>query len=263
MYRIVPLLPICLLMSPEQRVVSVGTGARPLAEASEVQEPLPTGDPVSFLEECLKRFDAQDYKGFSYIMLKQERINGRLQPSEEIEVFYRSKPRSVLMHWLKGQRKADSALHVEGENKGMMLVHPSGLAGKLAPVVSRDPEGPDAREAGRYSIKEAGLRETLARTLNDWKTARAKGTLQVKYLGIRKVVEAGDRDCYTLQRKCGPDENNGVLEVTAYIDKEKWLQVRTVLKGEENKLFGDYIIRDIRVNPAFKPDQFQRSALTN
>ena len=44
------------------------------------------------------------------------------------------------MRWLKGQRKANAALYVEGENNNMMLANPTGLAGKLVKVVSRDPE---------------------------------------------------------------------------------------------------------------------------
>ena len=260
MYRLLVILPFCLLLSPEQRQVTAS--AVPLAAISEVQEPLPGGDPITFLEKCIERYDRQDIKEYAVVLLKQERINEKLNPSEEIEVSYRSKPHSVLMRWLKGARRAEAALYVEGENKGMMLVHPTGLAGKLASVVSRDPEGPDAKEAGRYSIKEVGLRESMQRTLRDWQKAKQAGTLRVKDLGVRKVIEAGNRDCYTLQRTCEPGENAGILEVTAYIDKESWLQVRTVLKGEDNKLLGDYIFRDIRLKPQFKTDPFQRSALS-
>jgi hypothetical protein len=259
-YRLLSILPFCLLLSPDQRLITAG--AKPLAPASEFQESLPAPDEISFLEKCAQRYEQDGIQGYSALMFKQERIGQKLQPSEEIEIFHRDKPHSIFMRWLKGQRRAAAVLYVEGENKGLMLVHPSGLAGKLAPVVPLDTEGTEARDAGRYSVKQVGLQEGLARTLKDWKTARGKGTLRVKYLGIRKVVEAGDRDCYTLQRKCEPGENEGILEVTAYIDKESWRQVRTVLKGEDNKLLGDYVYRNIRINPQFKANQFQRSALT-
>jgi hypothetical protein len=258
-YRLLSVLPLCLLLSPDQRVITAS--AKPLARVSELQEPLPASDEISFLEKCVRRYESDRIQGYSALMIKQERIGQKLQPTEEIEIFHREKPRSTFMRWLKGQRRAAAVLYVDGENKGMMLVHPSGLAGRLAPVVALDPEGPEAKDAGRYSVKQVGLQEGLARTLRDWKLAKEKGTLRVKYLGVRTVVEAGNRDCYTLQRKCEPGENQEILEVTVYIDKETWRQIRTVLKGEDNKLLGDYVYRDIRINPEFKSNQFQRSAV--
>src|SRR5205085_11055163 len=137
-------------------------------------------------------------------------------------------------HWLRGARKADSVLYVAGQNKDMMLVHPTGLAGAFVKVVSRDPEGDEARQAGRYTIKEFGLKKAMARALKDWKAARDQGTLQVEYLGIRKVREAGDRLCYTLHRTQKADQE-GLTDITIYIDKETWLQVGTVQKDADNK----------------------------
>ena len=49
--------------------------------------------------------------------------------------------------------------------------------------------------------------------------------------------------------------------MTIYIDKETWLQVGTVLKGDGGKLVGEYFFRDLKLNPEFKPDQFLRAAL--
>jgi hypothetical protein len=228
-----------------------------------LQEPLPTGDVIAFLEKCLQRYDQQKIKGYRVILLKQERIGGKVQPSEEIECFYRAKPYSVFMHWLRGQRKAESSLYVEGENGGKMLAKPSGLAGLLVPVVERDVDGADARQSGRYTMKEFGLKIAIQKTYRDWKAAKEKSALRVQYLGVRKVREAGDRLCYTLRRTCIVPEEEGVTEVTIYIDKENWLQVGSVLKGEDGSLIGKYIFRDLRINPQFKSNQFKRSALTS
>jgi hypothetical protein len=259
-YRLPIMLLFCLLLSPRDH--NVVATARPLAPISEFQEPLPVPDVLSFLEKCLERYDQQKIQGYKAVLHKQERIGERLQPSEEIEIYNRAKPHSVFMRWLKGERRAAAVLYVEGQNNGMMWVHPSGLAGKLVKVVSLDPEGSDARNAGRYSVKEVGLRESLAQTLKDWKAAKDKGILRVKYLGIRKVVEAGNRECYTLQRKSEPGEDDGILEVTVYIDKETWQPVRTVLKGHDNSLLGDYRFSDIRINAPLKSNQFEPSALS-
>jgi hypothetical protein len=255
-------LPLCLLLVPESPALAPA-GPQPQSSASATQEPLPVGDVVAFLEKCVQRYEQQGIHGYSVILHKQERIGGILQPSEDIECYYREQPYSVFMHWLRGQRKAESSLYVEGENGGKMLAKPAGLAGVFVKVVERDVDGEDARQSGRYTMKEFGLKAAIQKTYRDWKAAKEKGTLRVQYLGVRKVREAGDRLCYVLRRTCTVPEEDGVTDVTIYIDKENWLQVGSVLKGEDGKLIGEYMFRDLRINPEFKPNQFQRSALTS
>jgi outer membrane lipoprotein-sorting protein len=85
--------------------------------------------------------------------------------------------------------------------------------------------------------------------------------LRIEYLGIRKVKETGDRLCWALRRTNDRPEEDGVLEGTFYFDKETWLQTGVVLKGEDNKLIGEYMFRDVVLNPTFKPNQFTRDVL--
>src|SRR5438105_4851624 len=261
-YRQLACLPFWLLLAPVPPAAGC-SGAPSQAAPVAAEEPLPGGDVIAFLEKCVQRYDQQNIKGYSVILHKQERIGGKLQPSEEIECFYREKPFGVFMHWLRGQRKAESSLYVEGENGGKMLAKPAGLAGLLVPVVERDVDGADARQSGRYTMKEFGLKAAIQKTYRDWKAAKEKGTLRVQYLGVRKVHEVGDRLCYVLRRTYAEPEEDNVTDVTLYIDKENWLQVGSVLKDAGGKLIGEYLFHDLRINPEFKPDQFKRSALTS
>jgi hypothetical protein len=263
MYRLLLGLPLCLLLAPacvEDKPAAQTASPVPAAVST---EPLPEGDPVKLLEKCLERYEKSAIKTYSLVMHKQERIGGRLQPTEEIDLFYREQPQSILMKWRKGQRKANAALYVAGENNNLMLANPAGLAGRLVKVVSRDPDGEEARQSGRYTIKEAGLKSALVRSLKAWKAAQDNGTLRYDYLGLRKVPEVGDRLAYVVRRLNAQPEDDGVLEVTLYIDKETYLQIGSVQKGEGGKLIGSYFFRDIRLNPEFPPEQFQRSALTS
>jgi hypothetical protein len=235
----------------------------PAAAAPAAQEPLPTGDVITFLEKCVQRYQQEGIQGYRVILHKQERLGGKLQPSEDIECYFREKPYSLFMHWLRGQRKAESSLYVEGENGGKMLAKPAGVAGIFVKVAERDVDGEDARQSGRYTMKEFGFKAAIEKTYRDWKAAKEKGTLHVQYLGVRKVREAGDRLCYTLRRTCTVPEEDGVTDVTIFIDKENWLQVGSILKGSDGKLIGEYFFRDLHINPEFKPNQFKRSALTS
>jgi hypothetical protein len=197
-------------------------------------------------------------------MDKQESINGKLQKPEEIKVYFREHPYSVYMQWLKGARKAERALYVEGENDGMMLARPYGFfARKVAgDIVVRDPTGAEAKQSGRYPISEFGLKKGTQRTLAGWIKAWERKALHVEYLGINRVKELGDRECYKLHRyNYDRPEGDGVIDLTVYIDKETLLQIGSILKAEGGKLIGRYFFHDIHLNPEFKKDQFTRKAL--
>jgi hypothetical protein len=262
MYRLLVYLPLCFLLAPEP--VEVPPAAeQPAAQGSgTAAEPLPAKDPVAQLGECLERYNQEHVNGYSLIMHKQERIGGVLQPSEDVQVHYQAKPHSVFMHWLNGARLADSVVYVEGANNGQMLVHPAGIAGRLVKVVTRDPEGEEAKQSGRYPITQFGIKEMLSRSVKSWQAAKDSGNCRIEYLGVRKLREAGERLCYVLRRTCNPPDPDGVAEITIYLDKETCFEIGTVLKDAEGKLLGEYIYRDINLNPTFKKNQFEASALT-
>jgi hypothetical protein len=266
MYRLTMRFAMCLLpvfsislLLAAQHLEPTPQASAPLSAAFS-REPLPATDALAFLQKCLERYDQMGIRGYRLIFQKQERLNGVLQPSERMEVFFRAEPYSVLMRWLKGARKTDKVLYVAGENDDKLLAHPTGVAGVLVKYVTRDPEGSEAREGGRYSVKNFGLKKTLERTLQDWRAAEKRGA-QTVYLGVCKVREAGDRVCYALRQTSPVADEAGVSSATVYIDKETWFQVGTVLRGD-GKFLADYYYRDIQLNPAFNPDQFQPAALS-
>ncbi|HJT78297.1 MAG TPA: DUF1571 domain-containing protein, partial [Gemmataceae bacterium] len=214
------------------------------APAAATRNPLPVTDPVAFLEKCLRHFDGMQIRGYRMRLHKQERLDGRLQPSEDIEVSVRRQPYSIFMRWLRGQRRADRALYVEGENGGKILVHPTGLVGDFVKTAALDPDSLQVKEASRFGIQDLGLRKTLARTLDAWRAGQQKGAGRIEYRGVVRVREAGDRPCYALRRTVATPEE-GVSETTAYIDRETWFQVGTVLEGPGGELVGAYFDRDI------------------
>jgi hypothetical protein len=226
-------------------------------------EKLAQANPVAFFETCLRRY-AREVKGYTCIMQTQERLDGKIHPREIIQVRYRDQPHSVFFNWVEGSRLAERALYVEGENDGKMLARPKGVAARLiaGDVVARDADSPDARKSGRYTLKEFGTRKAMERSLLAFKTAQEDGTLQVEYLGIKKVPEAGDRPCFTLRRILKKAEPDGVKEVMLHIDTETWQQVGNVLKDEQGVLVGAYYFRDFKFNPDLRKEDFQRQALT-
>jgi hypothetical protein len=201
--------------------------------------------------------------GYTLTMQKQERIKGRLNKKEVMEVWFRDQPHSVLLKWKEGARLAAGALYVEGENGDQILVKPYGLAA-LAGIVKRNPEGADARNSGRYTLKEFGLKKGLERTLNAWTSAKKKGELHVEYKGKHKVEALGGRLCYEFKRtRYAKPEEDGVAEATLYIDVDTWILVGSILKNTDGQLIAEYYFRDIRLNPKTDDYTFTEKALRN
>ena len=271
MPRLLLCLPLCFLLAPaglrsvapatESAVRGVADDGGALPTAAQMRR-LAETDPVAFLEACVHRYD-REVKGYRCLLHKQERLDGKLQPSEEIDAQFREEPFSVLMDWREGARLARKTLYVKGENKDKMLVKLNGLLA-IAGVVERDPAGDDARKSSRYPITEFGIQVGSERTLTGWKKAVKEDALHVEFLGEVKVKEAGDRLCWKLKRTRykAPEDPDGVAELTVYVDVETWLQVGSTLKDADGQLIAEYFFRDIELNPEFKADAFTREILT-
>ena len=268
MRRALLCLPLCFLcISDSSSTESTPTGT--FREVADSGKPLPSEaemvrlakkDPIAFLEKCIQRYD-REVEGYTTTLMKKERLGGRLEPREIIEASFREKPFSVLMKWKEGARQASATLYVKGENRDQLLVRPAGLL-SVAGIVLRDPNGRDAKKASRYLLTEFGIKIGMQRTLASWKRARQANALHVEYLGVKTIKEAGKRPCWVLKRTDYPKpEDDGITQLTLFIDKDSWLQVGSILKGEEDKFIGEYWFRDIKINPKFPPGTFTREAL--
>ncbi|MBM4070719.1 MAG: DUF1571 domain-containing protein [Planctomycetes bacterium] len=236
----------------------------PLREVSirrqQAIEDLIRRDVPAFLQMCIDRYDAE-VKAYSAIMQKRERVFSRLLPTEVVETHFREQPFSVFMNWRQGVGMAQRTLYVHGENGNRMLARPSGLLGNLG-VFARDVDSREIKAAGRYIVTEFGMKLGTVRSLKPMLEARKRNALHVRYDGLYRVPETGDRLCYKIVRTpYDPPEDEGVNELTIYIDTETWLQVGSVLKDARGELIAEYYFRDIRLDPKFSQNQFSRSAL--
>lgn len=274
MHRLVLCLPLALVAGfdglefdraaaePEPVQVALADDKAPLPKSDEM-EALLKKNPLAILENSLKRY-GREVKGYTTTFQKQEMIDGKLYPTEIIEVAFKEEPHSVLFNWKEGARKAERVLYVAGANNDKMLARPAGKAARLiaGDVVTRDVDGSDARASGRYTLKQFGMKLATQRTLSETKAALDAGTTKVDYLGVKKVKEAGDRPAYVIRTSNTKPDREGIMESTSYFDTDTWLQIGSVLKDEKGNTLAAYYWRDIKLNPEFKKDQFEKSALT-
>jgi hypothetical protein len=261
-------LPLCLLFLSDSsnRELPASTIFPAVADAgkelpsNDDMERLAKNDPIAFLQWCIRRYD-REVKGYTATLRKQERIDGEIEPSEIIDVAFREDPFSVRMQWKEGARRASALVYVKGENRDQLLIRPNGIF-SVAGVVPRDPYGSDAKKGGRYPVPEFGIKIGMQRTLTSWQKAQKDKTLRVEYLGVKKIKEAGDRPCWVLKRtRYAKPEEDSISQLTIFVDTETWLQVGTILKGDDDKFIGEYFFRDIKLNPEFPRDAFARSAI--
>lgn len=257
------LIAACLLAPEHPRTVPMpGRYIAPQGEpAPDPQlEALARSAPLEFLKEALARYD-RDVQGYEATLIKEERVNGRLAQEETIIVWFKEKPFSVRMDWLKGWGLASRTLYVEGENKGMMLaklVGPLSFGG-LAP---RDPEGAEAKSAARYPITKFGIKEGMLSTQLYWRKAHEKGELRVVCDGIVACKELGGRKCLKLRRlEYARPEVDGISRSEFWFDPSNGLQLGSLLRGKDGRLIGRYFFKDLRVNPDFAPDTFTAAGL--
>jgi len=231
----------------------------PLPSDAKMEEIAKT-NPIAFLKFCVRRYD-YNVQGYEVTLRKQERLDGKLQPSETTAVKFREQPFSVLMEWVKGERLVKKVLYVRGENNNKLLVKPAGVLGVVG-IVERDPEGEQAKKSGRYPLTEFGINIGTLRTIAAWENARANNALHIEYVGQKRIPEIGDRICYVFKRMpYDKPEEDGIEALTIYVDKENWLQVGSTLKTAAGDLVAEYWFCDVVLNPEFKPETFTRKSL--
>lgn len=216
-----------------------------------------SADAVAALQASIRRYD-REVHSFTAVLHKRERINNKLHPVEVVEVSFRDEPYSVLMRWREGVRSAVASLYVAGQHKNRVLIQrPSGWPRR----VQLDPEGYFAGLESRYPITKFGFRAATERTLKVWQEKQQAGELRVEYRGVQKLPELGERECYVLHRYTNSPEEDGLRQVTVYLDTQTWLQVGSRLVDGDGQLIGEYFFRDVRLNPTFPPEQFSEKQL--
>lgn len=207
-------------------------------------------DPAGLLADALDRYDRQvrDYVG---VFTRQEVHNGKLRPLMVCRFRFREAPFSVAMQVTKGADHADRMLYVEGRNDGRMLVHPTGLVGKLMPCVAIDPEGAQARQNTSRTIKDFGLRNALQRLLGRYRESRRDGQLRTECLGIRGldgqqvlILKATDR----------------LGEVRAELDVDRLVPLRIRTYDPKGKPVGLFVFNDLQFNQGLGDEAFSKES---
>ncbi|MFO0865461.1 MAG: hypothetical protein U0744_12555 [Gemmataceae bacterium] len=102
-----------------------------------------------------------------------------------------------------------------------------------------------------------GMRSTVEKH-----AGREGGTLHLRYEGMVRLKEFGDRPVHQFERTpYEPPEVDGINHLTVFIDPETGLQIGSIVKNAAGELLGEYFFCDLELNPMFAPEQFTRKAI--
>jgi hypothetical protein len=125
---------------------------------------------LRLLAEARQHF--QGVQDYVCTVIKRERVHGQLLPENTMTLEVRHRPYSVYFRWEAPQSlKGQEVCYVPGRDRGMMRVHPVGLAGVLG-FVSLHPLDPRALEDNRHPVTEAGLGILLDSIARQWELER-------------------------------------------------------------------------------------------
>ena len=214
-------------------------------------------DSSSPIDEALRlAYNARDkyraIQDYTCTFIKQERINGELQPREFIEMKARTRPFSVYLKWQKPYDGRE-VIYVKGQNNGKLLAHGVGVEKVVGGTVALDPRGDRAMETSRHDITEAGIGNLIDQLILRWEAEKKLGKTKVE-LGdnakvdkrvcwLVKTTQPNDPRHYTYYRsRVFFDKENGL---PIHFEGYDWPRRNSSPDGD---LLESYTCRDIKFN---------------
>jgi hypothetical protein len=205
--------------------------------------------------------NVQKIDDYSALVVKRERISGKLGEQEFLSAKIRHKPFSVYLHFespaaLKGRE----VLYVEGANDGKMWAHGTGLERTMFGTVSLKPDGPLAMRGQRYPVTEIGLLNLTRRLIEVAEQDIKYGECEVKFV---KGAKINGRVCTCTQVIHPVPRRNFLFHVARiFVDDELNLPIRyesydwPKKPGEAPELLEEYTYLNIKLNCGFTNEDF-------
>lgn len=222
-------------------------------------------DPIALARRGRAMYD-ETIRDYRCVFTKQERIDGRLRPTEEIEVLFRGKPHSVFMKWLKNEDQArrclfvDTPDRVDSSGQKVAKVEPAGVLIRLVvSEIDMPIHGDRAKAASRRTIDEFGFRSTLD-LLDRYNTIGCeKGVLEYRFVGEGTI---DSRPTLMFERHLpydGPKSVYPDAKMIIHLDQE-WLlptAVYSYADKDGKQLLGSYVYTQVNLNPGLTDEHFK------
>ena len=195
-----------------------GTVIRTKAELS------PLDQPLAWLQEAKRNYSA--VKDYSCVLVSQERVGGKLEEQNIIQLKMKNEPFSVHMRWLAPKKQQNQEVaFVVGKNNNKMRVKSSilGLSNGGLLWVSIDPNDPRVLQHSRHTIYEAGIGNMIDQNLKHWEASRKIANSKVDI----SESKYNNRDCIRIEvTALRPESSTYCYRSVIYLEKDSKLPIR-------------------------------------
>ena len=190
-------------------------------------------------------------------MSRVERVDGRLQPEEEVVLSIHRQPKEVRLQWASGPSEGREVIYSTRVDDRSLFVHMPKSAIPL-PTMKMAIDSPMVTRSSRHSISEAGFDTIIDNLRKSVDQADAANAAQGRaaYRGVEKPPGL-DRPSHVFTRRSPNGET-----WTVFIDARTMLPSMVVAKDPSGQLDEKYIYHEVIENPAelaaadaFDPDR--------
>ena len=219
-----------------------------LAQAN--QEQLHPLEPIlRWAQANLPRIEA--IKDYTCVLVKKERIQGRLKPYEYLYLKVRHRPFSVYVYTL-APIKGREVIYVQGRNRGRLWAHEAGPRRRIIGTLSLDPRGPRAMRGQKYPLTEVGILNLTRRLIEV-----GQEELRCQEIGVKTYTQArlNRRECIVLEFVHErPQPDHRFYKARVFVDRQWNLPVRYESYGPPSEpgqtppLLEEYTYTNLRLN---------------
>jgi hypothetical protein len=194
------------------------------------------------------------YGQYRCLLEKQERVKGKLQGLERIELKARQTPRSIYMRWIGGPHKGRQVLYNEAVlGPGKLRVREGGLLGVLP--VTLDVDSALAGRGTNHRITEVGLHHLVALLEQDYVRAHPRGHLERVNHGIAML---DGRPVYKIESRLPRDPTLGYYchRVVHYTDYVNAIDVKAEVYDFHDALQETFHYRELATEPKLTDHDF-------
>jgi hypothetical protein len=207
------------------------------------EQPGPRGDWKAILARAEAKLDS--LQTYQMSVTRLERVNGQLQPEEDILLSIRRDPKAVRLEWASGPSKGREVIYSSTLDPRMIFVHMPPAAIPL-PVMKIPVDSPLIMRNSRHAITEAGL-DTIVDNLRKSERGGDQSPSNpgvLSYQGIDKPAGLA-RVCHHFVRRTATGETWNI-----YLDERSLLPSMVFAQDSHGTLIERYVYREIRENPA-------------
>lgn len=218
-------------------------------------ESLARTDPIGLLDLCLDH-TRRTVRDLTCTFIKQERIDGVLGQTQEIDVKFLAHPFSVAMRWTKNAPVSDRLLYVEGQNDDNLLLKPKGMLSWMG-TVRRKPDSPQVMANTLYPVTMFSFERALKSMIDTSRLAEQRQEFKTEFLGYKTVA---DRVTLVIERQLPACKDYPAARTRTYIDPKLLVPVAVEAWDWDDQLISRYIYKDIKLNVGLTVDDFTPQA---